>query len=132
VAASAPIGEILCGGGRGGFPAGAEGPGKSRWGQFTEEVFSAKNPLVLPVPKRVVYWPDIGQPVNKNPTLDGINLYRHRDDATGNPIDLIDAVTDPEPTFSISAGDHLYVDPDYLQSGAVESYILQVRTPTLG
>ena len=70
--------------------------------------------------------------MNKNPTLDGINLYRHRDDATGNPIDLIDAVTDPEPTFSISAGDHLYVDPDYLPSGAVESYILQVRTPTLG
>jgi len=82
--------------------------------------------------KRVVYWPDIGQPVNKNPTLDGINLYRHRDDATGNPINLIDPMTDPEPTISISAGDHLYVDPDYLQSGAVESYILQVRNPDTG
>jgi hypothetical protein len=82
--------------------------------------------------KRVVYWPDIGQPVNKNPTLDGINLYRHRDDATGNPIDLIDPAMDPEPTFSISAGDKLYVDPDYLQSGAVESYILQVRNPDTG
>ena len=59
-------------------------PRKSPAGAVNEEVFSAKNPLVLPVPKRVVYWPDIGQPVNKNPTLDGINLYRHRDDATGN------------------------------------------------
>jgi len=78
--------------------------------------------------KRVVYWPLLqpGQPVNTNPTLDAIRLYRHRDDATGNPIDEIDQVNEPIPTVSISAGDKLYVDPDYLAHAVDKDYLLNV------
>jgi hypothetical protein len=77
--------------------------------------------------KRVVYWPllEYGQQPNKNPTLDAIKLYRHRDDATGNPIDEIDLAMNPIPTVSISAKDKLFVEPSY--ANAVESYLLRVN-----
>jgi hypothetical protein len=78
--------------------------------------------------KRVVYWPrlDPAQQPNKNPTMGGIRLYRHRDEASGNPIDEIDPATDPMPTVSVSAMDKLYVQPAYGPEIA-ESYLLKVR-----
>jgi hypothetical protein len=78
--------------------------------------------------KRVVYWPrlDPAQQPNKNPTMGGVRLYRHRDDATGNPIDEIDPVADPTPTVSVSAMDKLYVQPAYGPEIA-ESYLLRVK-----
>ena len=80
--------------------------------------------------KRVVYWPrlDPAQQPNKNPTMGGIRLYRHRDDATGNPIDEIDPVTDPMPTVSVSAMDKLYVQPIWsLGTTVEENYLLKVN-----
>jgi len=78
--------------------------------------------------KRVVYWPrlDPAQQPNKNPTMGGVRLYRHRDDATGNPIDEIDPVLEPTPTVSVGAMDKLYVQPAYGPEIA-ESYLLRVR-----
>jgi hypothetical protein len=69
--------------------------------------------------KNVVYWPDLsGTPdvpgmerVNTNPTLAGVLLYKRRNKDTGDPEDLW---PDANPTISISAGDKLFVQPDYL------------------
>ena len=79
--------------------------------------------------KRVVYWPrlDAAQQPNKNPTMSGIKLYRQRDEATGDPIDLIDPVMEPVPTVSVSAMTKLYVQPDYDRSVIAESYLLNVN-----
>lgn len=85
--------------------------------------------------KRVVYWPrlDPAQQPNKNPTMGGIRLYRHRDDATGNPIDEIDPVTDPTPTVSVSAMDKLYVQPIWSPGTTVEeNYLLKVNNIQAG
>ena len=94
--------------------------------------------------KRVVYWPrlkdedkpdpTVVQEPNKNPYLGDpadplvpeIRFYSHRDEATGNPDQPLP--DDAEPTISISAGDKLYVEPNYFRR-AVESYLLRVSNP---
>jgi hypothetical protein len=88
--------------------------------------------------KRVVYWPRIEQldpsvppqEANKNPTLDGIRLYRGRDEATGNPTRQINLLAEPEPVVSISAGDKLYAEPYYPH--AAETYYLRVNNVDTG
>ena len=75
--------------------------------------------------KNVVYWPrlDPSQQPNQNPTLTDVYLYRHVDPSTGA---LDQQITDGNYTFSISAGDKLYVQPDY--AAAVETnYLLRVK-----
>jgi hypothetical protein len=81
--------------------------------------------------KNVVYWPrlDPAQTPNTNPTLAGVLLYRHRNADTGDPED---PWPDANPTLSISAGDKLFVQPDYLPhtgyAGAADTnYLLRVR-----
>jgi hypothetical protein len=83
--------------------------------------------------KNVVYWPrlDPAQQPNTNPTLAGLLLYQHRDKDTGDPID---PWPDQNPTLSISAGDKLFVAPDYLPApdtgypgAADQNYLLRVN-----
>jgi len=86
--------------------------------------------------KNVVYWPDLGpslgmaeQP-NTNPTLARLLFYKHRNADTGDPEDAWPA--DMNPTLSISAGDKLYVQPDYLPGpnyagAADQNYPLRVK-----
>jgi hypothetical protein len=83
--------------------------------------------------KRVVYWPrlDPAQPVNRNPTLDGVWMFRRRNPNTGDPEDMI-SPADPSPTFSISAGDKLYVLPLVSDNTIDAPYLLRVKnTQTL-
>ena len=93
--------------------------------------------------KRVVYWPrlrdadkpdpTVVQVPNQNPYLGEpgnsavpeIRFYSHRDEITGIPDQPLP--DDMEPTISISAGDKLYVEPNF--DNAVESYLLRVRNP---
>jgi hypothetical protein len=84
--------------------------------------------------KNIVYWPALkypGEQPNKNPslgvaadpTVPKIRFYSHRDDDTGNPDQPL---PDNEmPTFSISRGDKLYVEPNYPE--AVESYRINIH-----
>jgi hypothetical protein len=81
--------------------------------------------------KNVVYWPKLDpmEQANTNPTLAGLLLYQHRDPNTGDPLDPWPV---PNPTLSISAGDKLFVQPDYLPHdsypGAADTnYILRVN-----
>jgi len=83
--------------------------------------------------KNVVYWPklDPSEQPNTNPTLEGLTLYMHRNADTGDPQD---PWPDQNPTLSISAGDKLFVQPDYLPdpstgyAGAVDTnYLLRVK-----
>lgn len=94
--------------------------------------------------KRVVYWPRLEdedkpdpavvQIPNQNPYLGEpgnsavpeIRFYAHRDELTGIPDQPLP--DDVEPTISISAGDKLYVEPNYLPTAA-ESYLLRVSNP---
>ena len=74
-----------------------------------------------------------GKPANKNPTLGDpmnptapqIRFYRHRDETTGVPDQ---EVLEMEPMISISAGDKLYVEPNYVPGvgGTAESYTINV------
>ena len=84
--------------------------------------------------KNVVYWPALkypGEQPNKNPSLGvaadpaapKIRFYSHRDDDTGNPDQPLP--DDEMPTFSISRGDKLYVEPNYPE--AVESYRILIH-----
>jgi hypothetical protein len=86
--------------------------------------------------KNVVYWPRLdypGEHPNQNPTLGDpadpskpkIRFYAHRDDTTGNPDQPYDDATPP--TISISAGDKLYVEPQYDKDTAAESYQILVH-----
>lgn len=81
--------------------------------------------------KNVVYWPklDPGEQPNTNPTLAGLIFYKHRNADTGDPED---PWPDPNPTLSISAGDKLFVQPDYLPGpgyagAADQNYLLRVK-----
>lgn len=81
--------------------------------------------------KNVVYWPqlDPNEPPNTNPTLAGLLFYQHRNADTGDPEDQW---PDPNPTLSISAGDKLFVQPDYLpatnyRGAADQNYLLRVK-----
>jgi len=81
--------------------------------------------------KNVVYWPrlDPMQAPNTNPTLAGLKLGKHRSEDTGSPDVFWDV---PNPTLSISAGDKLFVDPDYLPhdsypGAADQNYLLRVH-----
>lgn len=87
--------------------------------------------------KNVVYWPQLnypGEQPNKNPSLGvaadptapKIRFYSHRDDMTGNPDQPLP--DDQMPTFSISRGDKLYVEPNYPE--AVESYRILIHNGT--
>jgi hypothetical protein len=84
--------------------------------------------------KNVVYWPALnypGEQPNKNPTLGDANdptmpkivFYSHRDETTGNPDHRL--ADNEMPMVSISAGDKLYVEPNY--PGAAESYQILVQ-----
>lgn len=88
--------------------------------------------------KRVVYWPRLGydgEHVNTNPTLGDpadptvpqIHFYKHRDETTGNPDQPWP--DDMTPRVSISAGDKLYVEPNYLPS-AIDSYQIRILNTT--
>jgi hypothetical protein len=92
--------------------------------------FDINNEHALAI-KNVVYWPrlDPNQQPNTNPTLAGILLYQHRDKDTGDPVD---PWPDQNPTLSISAGDKLFVAPDYLPGpgyagAADQNYLLRVN-----
>jgi hypothetical protein len=90
--------------------------------------------------KRVVYWPLLPpalvptntacsgvQVPNKNPELQGIGFFRHRND--GIPADEY-GNTVPPPTLSI-ATDQLFVQPAFNEF-ATESYLLRVRNAETG
>jgi hypothetical protein len=92
--------------------------------------FDVNNEHALAI-KNVVYWPrlDPAQQPNTNPTLAGILLYKHRNADTGDPED---PWPDQNPTLSISAGDKLFVQPDYLPGpgyagAADQNYLLRVN-----
>jgi hypothetical protein len=77
--------------------------------------------------KRIIYWPDLramypDEVPNRNPGIDRIELYRHRDANTGEPIDIW---TDT-PTVSIGAKDELFVLP-VPAADAIETYPLRSR-----
>jgi len=84
--------------------------------------------------KRVVYWPllpaaevpaTFAQPQlpNQNPRLVDLQLFRHRDTTSGDPMD---PYPDATPTLSLSAGDKLFVQP-VPAPDAAERYLLRVR-----
>jgi hypothetical protein len=86
--------------------------------------------------KRLVYWPRLppdllpdpnplpgDQQPNQNPTLTSVDLYRHRDQTTGDPDMPWDS--DP-PTLSIAAGDKLFVNP-VAAPDAAEPYFLREK-----
>jgi hypothetical protein len=75
--------------------------------------------------KRLVYWPRLAadQQPNQNPTMDELQLYKHRNADTGDPED---PWTDDPPTLSIAAGDKLFVLP-VPSAGAAEPYLLRVK-----
>lgn len=84
--------------------------------------------------KRVVYWPllpadevpasfTIPQLPNQNPRLLDLQLFRHRDTASGMPQD---PYPDAAPTLSLAAEDRLFVLP-VPAPDAAERYLLRVR-----
>lgn len=82
--------------------------------------------------KRILYWPDLratfpDEVPNRNPVIDHLEFYRHRDDSTGDPTDLWDGV----PVVSLAAQDKLYVLP-VLAPDAIETYPLTSRDPFSG